>query len=281
MRQLARWRLIRRLLRSWWAFLAGFVRGLFDARLEHYAASLAWSTLFALVPLIVVMTAVVSGLPVFAQFRAGLEQLAYESLVPDRAEMVRVWIDRFVANARALGWLGTVYVALAVVLFFRTYDWIVNDICEAPARSWLEILRDYTLIMLTVPVFAAMAYWLSDRLESALTGRHVPVFLQPLRVLPWFVVWGLFWLLYRFSPNRPVDRLAALSSAFIAAMVWNISRWLFLLYVAQARTTASIYGSVAAMLFFLLWIHFSWLIFVYGLKFCHMLQEGEGKGRRA
>ena len=269
---------MRRVLRSWWAFLAGFARALFDARLEHYAASLSWSTLFALIPLAVTMTAVLTELPVFARFRAGLEQLAYESLVPDRAEMVRAWIDRFVANAGSLGWLGAAYVILAVALFFRTYDWIVNDICEAPPRSWIAVLRDYTLIVLAVPVFAAVAYWLSGLLDSALAGRHVPVFLQPLRILPWFIVWGIFWLLYRFSPNRPVDRLAALSSAFIAAMVWNVSRWLFLFYVSKAQTTITIYGSVAAVLFFLLWIHLSWLIFVHGLKFCHLLHEAEADG---
>jgi membrane protein len=260
-------------MRAYAAFLGGFLRALFDARLEHYAASLSWSTLFALIPLVVTMTAILTGLPVFDRFRAGLEQMAYDSLVPDRAEAVRVWIDRFVENAGSLGWLGAAYVILAVVLFFRTYDWIVNDICGAPLRSWPRLIRDYGLLLFAVPLFAATAYGLSLRLEEWLAGHRAPVFLQPLRFLPWLMTWGIFWLLYRFSPNRPVDWRAALSSAFIAALAWSVMRWLFLLYIARNQTYATIYGGVAAGLFFLLWIHLSWLVFVHGLKFCLLLHE--------
>ncbi|HHN73307.1 MAG TPA: YihY family inner membrane protein [Thermopetrobacter sp.] len=269
-----RW--LRRLLREYGRFLRGFLRALFDARLEHYAASLSWNTLFALIPLIVVMTAVVTTLPLFEQVRSGLERLAYATLLPDRAEQVRAHLDRFAANAGELGWLGTAWVILAVLLFFRTYDSIVNDTCGAPLRPPWKLLRDYGLMLLAVPLFAGAAYWLSMRLDAWLGSHGLLSWFHPLRVLPWLLVWAAFWMLYRFSPNRPVDRRAALSSSFIAALVWSLTRWLFVLYIARNQTYTTIYGGVAALLFFLLWLHLSWMIFIYGLKFCYLLHEEKG-----
>ncbi len=268
-----RWRQVRRLLDDARVFLAGFFKALFDARLEHYAASLSWSTLFALIPLIVVMTAVLSSLPLFEHLKADLERQAYAFLLPEKAEAVRTWLDRFTANASALGWLGVAYVTLTVALFVRTFDFIVNDICEAPLRNPWQIVRDYGLLILAIPVLAGTAYAVSVQLDVWLGGHTLTRWIHPLSILPWLMVWGAFFLLYARAPNRRLDMRAVAISSFLAALVWSATRWLFVLYVSRSQTYESIYGSVASALFFLLWIHLSWATFLYGLKFCRLLEQ--------
>ncbi len=54
---------LRRLLRLYGAFLRDFLRALFQPRLEHYAASLSFSTLFSIVPLTAIMIAIFTALP--------------------------------------------------------------------------------------------------------------------------------------------------------------------------------------------------------------------------
>ena len=272
-RAYVRWRQVRRLLNNAWAFLSGFLKALFDARLEHYAASLSWSTLFALIPLIVVMTAVLSSLPLFEDLKADLERQAYAFLLPEKAAAVRTWLDRFTANASALGWLGVAYVTLTVVLFVRTFDFIVNDICEAPIRNPWQIVRDYGLLILAIPLLAGSAYAVSVQLDAWLGGHTLTRWIHPLSILPWLLVWGAFFLLYARAPNRRMDMRAVAISSFLAALVWSATRWLFVLYVSRSQTYESIYGSVASALFFLLWIHLSWATFLYGLKFCRLLER--------
>ncbi len=261
-------------MREYWVFLRDFVRDLFDARLEHYAASLSWSTLFAIVPFMAIMIAIFTSLPVFTRLRAALERLMTDNLpISDPARIMGA-IDGYIANAGQLGWIGAVYVLFAAVLFVRTYDYIVNDICRTHRRGALSMLRAYGPLALILPALAAAAYWLNAALGDlfASWGWHVWGWLGG--VIPFLLIWAIFFLLYQITPNRPIAPAAAAASAFIAAAVWSLSKWLFVIYVAHNRTYATIYGSVAAVMFFLLWIHLSWAIFIHGLKFCALLDEG-------
>ena len=270
----ARIRWLKRLLRQWAAFSVGFVKSLFDSRLEHYAASLSFSTLFALIPFLALLAAIFTSLPAFADMRAALEQLLRANLLPGRTEAIMNHLDGFVANAGALGWLGAAYVALALILFARTYDFIVNDITGAPVRSAPLLVRDYVFLLLLLLVAGASVWWLSLQLDTLLGRYSLTAWLHPLRLLPWLVVWLTFAVLYKLSPNRPIDGRLALAVAFIAALIWWGLRALFVLYVTYSTTVTSIYGGVSVLLFFLFWLYISWVVFLYGLKFITLL-EGE------
>ena len=275
----ARKRWIRRIIREYWVFLRDFFRDLFDARLEHYAASLSWSTLFAIVPLLAIMIAVFASMPAFERLRAALERLMRDNLPISDPGRIMGYIDHYIANAGQLGWIGAAYVLIATVLFVRTYDYIVNDICAARPRGALGAARVYGLLALGIPLLAAAAYGLNGWLGDMLTGAGLRVWEWLGGIIPFLLIWAVFWLLYQATPNRPIAPAAAATSAFIAAAVWAASKWLFVIYVAHNRTYSSIYGSVAAVMFFLLWIHLSWAIFIHGLKFCVLL-DGGGEVKR-
>ncbi len=255
------------------AWLRGFARDLFDARLEHYAASLSWSTLFSIVPLLALAIAVLASLPLFEQLRAAAFHLLRDNLPLSDAALVLEHIDRFVANARELGWIGAAWMLLALYLFVRTYDYIVQDIAAAPERSMPRALALYSLLVLAKLALAAFVYAAQAQAAALLGDTPFSRFVQAL--LAFLLIWAIFWLFYQFSPNRPVAPSAAATSAFIAALAWEVCRRLFVLYIAVSPTYRTIYGSITTLIVFLLWIYVSWAIFIHGLKFCILLERGE------
>jgi len=264
----------RRLLRIYAAFLRGFLRELFDARLEHYAASLSWSSLFAIVPLSALLIAVFTSLPLFQRLRAAAERLIADNLPVSDPAVIMDHLDRFVANAHQLGWVGGAWMLLALYLFVRTYDYIVQDIAHAPERSVPRAVGLYSLLVLAKLTLAAAAFSLQARLGQWLgQGALAAVSRQGLSVA---LIWAIFWLFYQFSPNRRIAPASAATSAFIAAIVWEAARYLFVLYVGWGGAYRTIYGSVTTVIFFLLWLYVSWAIFIYGLRFCVLLNRRDG-----
>jgi len=48
---------------------------------------------------------------------------------------------------------------------------------------------------------------------------------------------------------------------------------IFVYYVTFNKTYTTLYGSFSTIMFFLIWIYLSWIIFLYGVKFCYYLNR--------
>ena len=60
-------------------FFFGFFDKLFDAKLEHYAASLSWSTLFALIPFLTLTLVAFALIPQLEPYFFSLKSLLLET----------------------------------------------------------------------------------------------------------------------------------------------------------------------------------------------------------
>jgi membrane protein len=84
--------------------------------------------------------------------------------------------------------------------------------------------------------------------------------------------WLLFFLLYRLVPNTRVRIRPALVGSLVAAVLWELGKWGFGLYVRTAVPYSALYGSLGLILLFLFWIHLTWLIVLFGLELSYTLQ---------
>ncbi len=79
------------------------------------------------------------------------------------------------------------------------------------------------------------------------------------------------------SANVEIKIKNALISSLIFSSIWYLSKNLFIYYVFYNKTYLTIYGSFSAIMFFLIWIYLSWIIFLYGLKLCYILNQKDSK----
>ncbi len=262
---------LKRLLRTYYIFIRDFFRDLFDERLGFHAASLSWSTLFFIIPLLVIILSLLTYLPVFDDLYDRIHAILAQNLLPTNSKVIMEYVDKFVDNAGKMGLMGTGYVIFAAVMFFRDYDYIVNDIFELPRRKLLIAVRTYSMLLFLVPLVVIASIWLSSMLDKL----HLASLLHLDFLLPFLVVWGLFYITYQLSPREHIQPSAALISSFISSLVWYLSKSLFLFYALYNHTYASIYGGLSTLLFFFLWIYISWAIFLHGLRLCYLLDKEE------
>jgi membrane protein len=75
---------------------------------------------------------------------------------------------------------------------------------------------------------------------------------------------GAYTLLYMTVPNRHVDWHDALWGGLAAALAFEVAKRVFAIFIRQFPTYAIIYGALAALPLFLLWMYLSWMITLTG-----------------
>jgi len=261
--------------KNYYLFIRDFFKDLFDDKLGHYASSLSWSTLFSLIPLMVIMLSIFTSLPIFNSVYSKIETLIFSNLMPTDSKIAMDYINNFVASTDKLGLLGTVYVVFAVFMFFKNYDYIVNDIFNTPCRSLTSAIKNYLLLLLIIPVLLGSSFYLSGIIQNYLDKNSTTSVIHIYSFLPFLIIWMMFYTAYQLSANIKIERSAATISSFISSLIWYLSKSAFIFYVVHNKTYESIYGSISTLLFFFLWIYISWAIFIHGLKFCDLLNRDE------
>jgi membrane protein len=263
----------RTLLRQYWRFVRDFFHDLFDDRLGYYAASLSWNTLFSIIPILVILLSIFTYLPIFQEFYKTIHDLILSNLMPTDSKVILYHIDTFIANAGKLGMVGAFYVLFAAVMFFKNYDYIVNDTFHTPTRRFFQALRTYAGLILAVPLLLGASFFLSALIQGYLNHTEATRWINLYYFLPYLIVWLMFYLTYQFSANKRISRRAALTSSFIASLIWQLTKSGFVYYIIHNQTYASVYGGISIVLFFFLWIYISWAIFLHGLRFCYLLDK--------
>ena len=266
---------INQLLKEYYIFIRGFASALFEDKLSYYSSSLSFYTLFSIIPLLVIILSIFTNLPQFDDVYKDIQTMLFENLMPTHSKEILTYINSFIENSAKLGMVGVIYVLFASMMFFKNYDYIVNDIFQCEQRSfWASVSVYWTLITLT-PIMLILSFYLSSQIQVILDKNRLTDGIELLNILPFFIVWGVFFLTYKISANTHVSKLATTISSFIASLAWYLAKVGFIFYVLHNKTYLSIYGSLSILLFFILWIYISWAIFLHGLKFCYMLDREE------
>ena len=258
---------------NYYVFIRDFFKDLLDDRLGYYASSLSWNTIFSIIPLLVILLYVFTTLPLFHEMYDKVQELIFANLMPTQSKEIMESINTFIANSDKLGYVGAFYVIFAAIMFFKNYDYIVNDIFELPGRSILKSLKTYLLLILLLPTMMGASFYLSSIIQSYLDKTSITSMIHLYSILPYTIVWSAFYIAYQLSANTRIKKRAALVSSFIASLIWYLSKSGFVFYVVHNKTYASVYGSISTVLFFLLWIYISWAIFLHGLRFCYLLDK--------
>ena len=148
-------------------------------------------------------------------------------------------------------------------------------------RSFWEALTTYWSLVTLMPLGLIIFFYTSTTAQSLLDASNVSSLISLMSLSPYLVVWLLFLVMYFVSAKTKIHLKSALIASFVGSSVWYLSKILFVYYVSYNKTYLSIYGSFSILLFFFLWIYFSWYIYLYGLKLCFLLNEEETQNAKS
>jgi len=244
-------------------------RRLREESLPQVAGSLTFTTVFALVPLLTIALAIFTTFPLFNTFRMSLEAYFVQSVMPKSiSTTILNYLTLFASKATRLSAVGAVALIVTSIAMMNLIERVFNRIWRVRGeRSWTRRILVYWAIITLGPLLIGVSLTLSSQVFMAtvdLFGR-VPVLGAIIyTVLSLALTTAGFTLLYLAVPNRDVDWHDAAWGGLVAGLAFELAKRGFAIFITQFPTYSKIYGALAALPLFLLWVYVSWVITLVG-----------------
>ncbi|TQU50665.1 hypothetical protein DB808_20950, partial [Xanthomonas perforans] len=243
-------------------------RRFLDDRLFQAAASLAYTTVFALVPLAIVVFGVLSAFPAFNEWKDALTDFIFNNFVPGAARSVQNYLNRSLEDLGKFTVAGMVALVASLLITLHSIEQTFNSIWRvAAARPKVTRFLIYWTVltlgtMLAAASMAMAAYVFALPLFRTTEGQWLAEFAW--RLAPMAVEFVCIVLIYRVVPQHVVRLRHALPGALLAVILMEIVKWGFGFYLGNFQTYQRIYGALSALPILLLWIYLSWVSVLLG-----------------
>jgi membrane protein len=237
---------------------------------QQKAAALAYQTVLSLVPLLAVIASIASALRLEEWFAALTEYLEWH-LLPSAAASVGSEISRLVYAVKpsTLGIVGGVGLLVLAVNLLVNVEREVNAVyrCDC-SRGLLVRIGLSVAVLILAPPTLGLSLYLTGKL-MVLSGMSLVQALLPLLL----TVGGLF-LCYWLLPGSQVRLNIAGWSALVAGILFEALKLGFAFYARHLGQTLSyIYGALAILPLFMVWVYLCWLVFLFGAELGAALHE--------
>jgi len=261
------------IIKKIYKYIRLFVISFIDRDLTFYAASLSFYTIFTLIPLLLIMLTVFTSMPSFSGYYEKIQEFMFSNIMPVNSDSLMKYINGFLQNSVEMSMISFVVVIVSSLLFFQNFEYIANKIFHVKKRGfWESVTTFWTLLTLT-PIGLGVSFYITGYVASLMSGSEYTSGINILPYVPYLIIWALFFLIFQISANTKINTKASLISSFITSIAFSIAKNGFIYYVFYNKAYATIYGSFSIVMFLFLWIYVSWIIFVYGLKLCYMINR--------
>lgn len=238
----------------------------------HYfreASALSFSTILALVPLLAVVFSALSLFPIFEIWSGAIQDFIYRNFLPQLGEQVRQYLVEFSANTGQLTLWGLLFLMVTSLTLLATIEDAFNEIWQVKVGRTIGIRILVYWAMLTLgPILIAASLSMSSYLLSLSIlqepGIANSLKTQLLGFLPFILELSAFVLFYLAVPNCEVRVKHALIGGLVAALLFELAKYGFAQYLFRVTTYQLIYGALAVLPVFLIWIYLSWLVVLIG-----------------
>lgn len=240
-----------------------------EDRCTQMAASLTFTTLLSVVPLITIALTLLSAFPVFSEYSTHIKEFILTNMVPETGgRIITRYMEQFAESASRLTAVGLVFLAVTAMLMMLTIDNAFNMIWRVSRpRSIVQRVLVYWAVITLAPLLVGGSLSLTSWLVgfSSEHAQRIPSFgMDVLKIMPVLMTTAAFTLLFRVVPNRFVPMQHAIIGGLIAAVAFESMNRAFALYISHFSTYKLVYGAFASVPIFLMWIYFSWITVLFG-----------------
>ena len=256
------------------AFLRYLLRRFWEDDCFLTAGALSYTTVLALVPLTAAVLGVVAMFPVYQRWGDALTIFLFTNFVPKAAANVADIIRALAANARGMTGFGAAGLLATALLTMASIEDAFNKIWRVatPRRPIARFLIYWAALtlgpLLSVGSLAISSYLFSLPMMAAAQQSGFSKF--GLGLLPAVLETIAFTAAYIAIPNRSVTFRHALAGGALAMFLFEVAKYAIAYYLTRA-SYQQIYGALAVIPIFLLWIWVSWLVVLLGATFAASL----------
>ncbi len=261
----------------WFQFLRFLTRHFLEDNCQQKAASLTYTTLLSIVPILTVLLMILSSVPALASVRAQIYEVIYSNLLPQSSLQVSKYINNFAEKSSNLTIIGSMVLFFTTIMTLTTIERAFNQIWRVENRSggMKSILRYWTIVTLG-PLILGTAFIVSSTVQSlSFLNRQIAGYGIDwsfwIQVVSIAVTVAGFIGMYWFIPKARVPAKNAAIAGVFVAVIFELMKNLFGTVMANFTSYEAIYGAFAALPIFLLWIYLSWNLILLGVEISYTL----------
>lgn len=247
-------------------------------RCPQVAASLTYTTLLSMVPLMTIAFAILAAFPAFEGVREQAQAMLFENMVPEVGDKVAETLQSFTKNAGKTTAVGIVFVAITSILTLNTIETVFNTIWRVgqPRPMVVRVLSFWAMLTMGPLLFGASLslssylFTLQHYWGLSWWGRAL---IQLASIAPFLLSCVGFVLLFQVVPNFPVSRRNAIVGGVLTGVLFELLKRGFGLYIAKFASYQAVYGALATVPIFMLWVYLCWMVVLFGAEVTASLPE--------
>lgn len=268
---------------AWFMYLRLLVRHFMEDECQQKAASLTYTTLLSLVPMLTVVLVIFSSVPALADLREQVQQMISTNLFPAAGNQISEHIKTFAEKSSNLGIIGVAGLFITAIMTLNTIEHAFNKIWRVQDRSGgaASIVR-YWMIITLGPVILGVAFGASSAIQSVdFLNRQIGGYGIDWGIWAYLISFALmtcgFVLMYWFIPKAQVPIKNAAIAGIVTAVLFESLKQVFGTVMTNFTSYEAIYGAFAALPIFLLWVYLSWNLILLGVQISYTLTIFETK----
>ena len=284
--------------RFWYDLARVGGRQLREDRALQMAAALAFHTLFALMPLAIVSTALFKGIQGVDKLESLVHRLVQSAgldevrIVPAATDgpaggsiSLGTWLEEMIGkfgtiDLETLGLVGFAVMIYAAVAMMVTVEDCFNTIYRAPeGRSWLRRVPVYWTVLTVGPIGVALLFLVDAHVGRWLASVDVSGGLLHVLGVAWSI--GLITLMllgtFVLLPNTQVSWQSAVGGAFVSAVLLHVGKVGLAAYVNNAFSFSQLYGPLGFVPVLMIWTYAMWICILFGVEVAAIVQRVGGR----
>jgi membrane protein len=239
------------------------------------ARSLSYITLISLIPMVLTIAFALKAFVFFPPMQERFIQYLSAYFLPEKTQVIAVYLESVLEQSRGIGFFGIVTMMLSSFFLVRVLSKSVNAIWRRDVHApFLKTVVKFLIIIVSAPVIVMVTAFLN---YAALIRPDIMHSVRLTMAMSLLLHWLLFALLLGLMPNEHVKFLYALTAGVITGTVGFFLRAALDLYVRVFPQTNVLYGSLAFIPIFLLWVYLLWLLVLFGVELNYTFHYDVGR----
>lgn len=251
-----------------------------DQKIGFQVTALAYQSMMSLVPFIAIGLYLTNGVGIADQFHAFLNaNISNQKLIEDLVAAS----DKIIATAESglFGFISMASFLWILIWLMITVRRVFNNVWKVDeSRKFFHVLGVGLGVLILSP-FVIVLFFSGSVVYSTVLDYIVPRALPFSEHLKSFLSWALFagasvlilTVMYKYIPAARVRTRPAFKAAMIAGIGFTAVQYLYLETQVLVAKQSAIYGFLAALPLFMIWLNLGWTIILYGAELSYSFQN--------
>jgi len=241
------------------------------------SASLTYITILSFVPFVSFIVLIAPDLPVL-NLGDKFRQIVAHNFIPGSANAIMNFVDGLITKRVGFNIFNFVLMVITSYSLFTVIRGAFDRILSMQQRISYDFITQLVKFFGTIlfGMFIILLLFSSSSIPVVTRLLHMPVLKWLMVVVPFVLQFLALTFLYMLLPSVRIKRASLIRGAFWTTVIWVLAKSLFDVYIYNLTNMEAIYGVMAVLPIFLMWIYLNWVIILGGIVLVSII-DSEGK----